>query len=225
MNAELADDRIDRISGHHCCYHKIHRFAFLESVALAVESELPNCRAADPWVRFSPFFPHGGIPVPLATGVVSQSVEGIWQGLKVFETCGIDVSKFEVTNMKGLKRTARKHGRVLGHQAGVDSDELLPYVEARRKIYLPAYAWVLENRLGDLVDELCALSRDKAVVLLDYETNGDVNATSRPLSHAALIKQGDLVNQIDSPRRPKTRKYCLAVDCTTFARLGCAVIR
>ena len=35
-----------------------------------------------PWMKFSPFYPHGGIPVPFSPGYVSESVEGIWQGLK-----------------------------------------------------------------------------------------------------------------------------------------------
>jgi hypothetical protein len=38
----------------------------------------------EPWVRFSPFYPHGEIPVPLSPGHTAASVEGIWQGLKVF---------------------------------------------------------------------------------------------------------------------------------------------
>ena len=38
----------------------------------------------------SPFYPHGGIPIPFSGSVTSQSVEGIWQGLKVFEHEGID---------------------------------------------------------------------------------------------------------------------------------------
>ncbi len=41
-------------------------------------------RGTQPWVSFSPFYPHGNIPVPFSPGVVSASVEGIWQGLKVF---------------------------------------------------------------------------------------------------------------------------------------------
>ena len=52
-------------------------------------------RGEAPWVRFSPFFPLGGIPVPFSPGVESQSVEGIWQGLKVFESCDVDASKLE----------------------------------------------------------------------------------------------------------------------------------
>ncbi|RAY14664.1 hypothetical protein DPM19_12970 [Actinomadura craniellae] len=145
-------------------------------------------RADEPWVRFSPFYPHGGIPVPLSPGVTAQSVEGVWQALKVFATTGVDPSRLEITSMRGLKRTVRKHGEVLGHRAGLAGEALLPYEEARRQIYLPAYRWVLEHRVADLVAELARLAAAGDVVLLDYTTNGDVADLSTPLSHAALIR-------------------------------------
>jgi O-acetyl-ADP-ribose deacetylase (regulator of RNase III) len=34
-------------------------------------------RGDEPWVRFSPFYPHGGIPVPNSPGVFARSVEGL----------------------------------------------------------------------------------------------------------------------------------------------------
>jgi hypothetical protein len=37
-----------------------------------------------PWVRFSPFYPHGNVPVANSPAYTAQSVEGVWQGLKVF---------------------------------------------------------------------------------------------------------------------------------------------
>ncbi len=143
----------------------------------------------EPWVKFSPFYPHGLIPLPFSDGRTAQSVEGIWQGLKVFESTGIDTSKFEITTMKGLKRTVRKYGIVRGHSKGIDSDELLSYFEARLQIYLPSYRWVLENYLQDEVDQLRQLSENKTVLLLDYETNTDIKNLSKPLSHAGLVKQ------------------------------------
>ncbi|MFI6448179.1 DUF6939 family protein [Kitasatospora sp. NPDC050543] len=142
-------------------------------------------RAVEPWVRLSPFYPHGGIPVPLSGGVTSQSVEGIWQALKVFEGVDVDPAKLTVATMKGLKRTVRRFGPVRGHRAGLHGGELLPYETARRRIYLPAYRWVLDNRVADLVERL-RVKRD--VVLLDYTTNGDVGDPATPLSHAALIR-------------------------------------
>ena len=143
----------------------------------------------NPWVKFSPFYPHGTIPVPFSPNIVAQSVEGIWQGLKVFESVGIDTSKFDITTMRGLKRTVRKFGMVKGHAKGVDSNKLLAYGDARYQIYLPIYLWVLENCLRDEIAQLKALSAGQTVLLLDYETNTDIDNLSKPLSHAGLVKQ------------------------------------
>lgn len=145
-------------------------------------------RGREPWVRFSPFYPHGNIPVPFSEGYVSATVEGIWQGLKVFAGSDVDISKFEITKMKGIKRSASVLGNVLGHREGVNGEWLLSYKEARYAIYLPTYRWVLEHCLQKEVDELKQISVEQTVVLLDYETNADVNNIARPLSHAALIK-------------------------------------
>jgi hypothetical protein len=146
-------------------------------------------RGEQPWVRFSPFYPHGDIPVPFSAGWTSASVEGIWQGLKVFEHADIETGKFRITSMKSLKRSARVYGAVRGHRKGVEGQELLAYVPARRLLYLPTYHWVLEHCLQDQLAELSQLAQDKTVILLDYETNEDIDAVSKPLSHAGLIKR------------------------------------
>jgi hypothetical protein len=140
-----------------------------------------------PWVRLSPFYPHGGIPVPFTPGVTGESVEGIWQALKVFDDADVDAAKLRATTMKGLKRTVRRFGAVRGHRAGLEGTDLLAYEEARRRVYLPAYRWVLENRAAAEVAELRSLAAGQEVVLLDYTTNGDVTDLSTPLSHAALV--------------------------------------
>ena len=144
-------------------------------------------KAQDEFVKFSPFYPIGGIPVPF-TDDVAVSVEGIWQGLKVFEDYDIDTGMFSKRDMKNLKRTKRKFGHCLGHRKGVHGEELLGYIEARKMIYLPCYKWVLENKLQKLVTAVRVISKNKPVVLLDYNTNADVNNPKRPLSHASLIK-------------------------------------
>ena len=138
-------------------------------------------------MRFSPLYPHGGIPVPFTPGVTAMSVEGIWQALKVFESADVDLRKLEVADMKNLKRTTRRFGRVLGHRAGVHGTQLLSYVEARRTIYLPSYRWVLEHRVADLVRRLDVEATSASVVLLDYTDNADLDNESSPLSHAGLI--------------------------------------
>ncbi len=146
-------------------------------------------RGAQPWIRCSPFYPHGNIPVPFSPGQVSASVEGIWQGLKVFASADIDPSRFAVTSMKNLKRSVRTYGPVLGHRRGVDGEDLLSYAEARRLIYLPSYRWVLEHCLQDVLAQLRAYAEQQTVILLDYETNCDLQNLSHPLSHAGLVKR------------------------------------
>lgn len=144
--------------------------------------------AKDGLVKLSPFYPHGGIPIPFSEGMTAECVEGIWQGLKVFENEGIDMAMFTNNSMKNLKRTVRKHGRVLGHQKGVDSKQILDYVTAKHQIYIPAYKWVLENKVSHIIERIRNASKDKTIVLLDYNTCCDVDSPLKPLSHAYLIK-------------------------------------
>lgn len=138
----------------------------------------------------SPFYPHGNIPIPFSPGYTAMSVEGIWQGLKVFKSCGIDMSSFQNDTMTGLKRTVRKFGKPLGHQKGIESTELLGYYDARMLIYLPSYKWVLENvsDVANIIEQIKQRSKTKSIVLLDYNTNIDVKDTSSPISHAGLLK-------------------------------------
>ena len=41
--------------------------------------------------ELSRFFPHHDIPVPFTDGYTATCVEAIWQGLKFFESCDVDV--------------------------------------------------------------------------------------------------------------------------------------
>ena len=139
------------------------------------------------FVRLSPFFPIGGIPVPFSSEEEAETVEGIWQALKVFEKEGVDVEKLYNRRMTGLKRTETKLGKCLGHQKGLQSEELLDYIDARKEIYVPAYNWMLEHRCWNLVLRIKEMCVEGVVVLLDYNTNPDIENASKPLSHASLI--------------------------------------
>lgn len=146
-------------------------------------------KATEGYQRLSPFYPHGAIPVPMSEGYTACCVEAIWQGLKVFESTDIDVSLFRNTTMKNIKRTVRKYGRPLGHRAGVGSDRLLGYIEARKVIYIPAYRWMLEHYCMDLIEQLRnAHQQGRTVLLLDYDTNADVENAKKALSHASLVR-------------------------------------
>jgi len=144
--------------------------------------------AKDGLVKLSPFYPHYGIPVPFSEGYTATCVEAIWQGLKVFEGCDVDVEMFKNDTMKNIKRTVRRFGRPLGHRKGVNGTELLSYIEARKQIYIPTYKWVLENKVANIIERLKEASKTKTIVLLDYDTNADVENAKKPLSHASLIK-------------------------------------
>lgn len=157
--------------------------------------------------KLSPFYPHGGIPVPFSEGYTATCVEAIWQGLKVFEGCDVDTSLFQNDTMKGLKRTVRRFGKPLGHRKGVHGNELLGYIEARKQIYIPTYKWVLENKVADIIDRLREASKTKTIVLLDYDTNADVENARKPLSHASLIKAyADGIYPYGDKTESKTKK-------------------
>lgn len=145
-------------------------------------------QAKDGLVRLSPFYPHGDIPVPFSEGYTAACVEGVWQGLKVFEDEDIDISMFSNNTMKNIKRTVRKHGRVLGHRKGVLGTEILGYMEAKHQIYIPTYRWMLEHKAMDIIERLRKASETKTIVLLDYNTCCDVDDEAKPLSHAYLVK-------------------------------------
>ena len=154
------------------------------------DAEIFDVTSKGEYKRLSPFYPHGGIPVPFSGTVTSASVEGIWQGLKVFESEGIDFRCFSNRTMKDLKRTVRTHGHCLGHQKGLGSRQLLGYIEARKEIYVPSYYWMLEHKCQREIQHFIDLLRaGKTIVLLDYDTNGDIEDPSKPLSHASLIKR------------------------------------
>lgn len=165
-----------------CSEEKIRK-EYPDSVIVDVTSH-----AKDSMIRLSPFYPHGGIPVPFSPGWTAMSVESIWQGLKVFETAGVDTALFRNNTMKDLKRTVRKYGKPKGHRKGVGGSELLEYIQARKLIYVPTYKWMMEHKAKAQVEKLRELAKTRTVVLLDYDTNPDVEDWRSPLSHASLIK-------------------------------------
>jgi hypothetical protein len=139
----------------------------------------------------SPFYPHGNIPIPGdSKGMTACSVEGIWQGLKVFENAGIDRNSFKNDTMVGIKRTVRKFGRPLGHQYGVYSKELLSYVDAKRLIYAVAYKYVLDNvpEVKAILEKIRKQAELTDIVLLDYNINPGNRDAAKPLSHAEFVK-------------------------------------
>lgn len=133
-----------------------------------------------PWFLFSPLFAHGGIPVPGMPGAVSDSVEGIWQGLKVIR------GKTALHLLEG--RGQKRGGKPAGH---LYNGRLIGLVEARQKIYRPAYEWMLVHKIDSAVIEGLV---EKALAgevqhFHDMGDNGDINNTQEAWAHASLVVQ------------------------------------
>ena len=134
--------------------------------------------AEHPFCTLSPMWPHGGIPVPGMPGTTSDSVEGIWQGLKVIR--GKTAPRYFTG--PGQKRG----GKPSGHQYG---DALLKIAEAREKIYRVAYEWMLEHRADrGLIDGFVEEARRGVTQYFhDVSDNGNISNPDEGWAHAAVL--------------------------------------
>lgn len=134
-----------------------------------------------PYRTLSPFYVHSGIPVPGMPGQTSDTVEGIWQGLKVIR------GEFapRLFHGSGRKRGGKKPS---GHRYG---EKILGIVEARYRIYRPAYDWVLENRIDPALIRRFVDTALGGTPQYFHDTgdNGDINDPNAPLAHASLLAQ------------------------------------
>ncbi len=138
-----------------------------------------SSRAPIPYRYLSPFYPHGNIPIPGMKGKVADSVEGIWQGLKVIGG-KLDLSYFIG---RGKKR------RVKGVQGHLYGDRSLDYRSARKLIYIPSYRRMVYNAplAREIALELLNEGLGVEVHLHDVDTNADVEDLRKPLAHASIL--------------------------------------
>jgi hypothetical protein len=113
--------------------------------------------------------------------LVSDTVEGIWQGLKVIR--GKIAPRF--FRGKGQKRGGKKPS---GHQYG---SRLLGLVEARERIYRPAYEWVLANRIDpELIEGFVRRALEgEQQFFHDLGDNSDSHNTKATWAHSACLVQ------------------------------------
>jgi hypothetical protein len=132
-----------------------------------------------PYDKLSPFTYSRNfkIPVPGVKDRFSQSVEGIWQGLKIIDDV-TDESLFD-------KKPEKRKGNVTGHKFG---DEILDLKNARVNIYFPSYFFYLDNYAPkDALDNLLNEERrGKKVIVYDVNDTADVGS-SQPLAHASVL--------------------------------------
>lgn len=152
-----------------------------------------------PYNSFSPFAHNANyqIPVPGQEHIRADSVEGIWQGLKIIN------GQTNPSLFKG--RPCKCKGKPEGHQFGND---ILGYKEARREIYVPAYVYhAVNNALPEAWPDLECRLQGGDVELHDVETNGSITDLTRPLAHSAILVHllnviKDAPIQITSARQP-----------------------
>lgn len=162
---------------------------------------------SDVWGQFAPSHPHGGIPVPGWGGALrANSVEGVWQALKVFETEGFDPTLFHTTRRHAIQRNSNAaRGSFLGHLWGAPAADtstqahkrrstteqeeeeeeeeggklqvLLNAQDAHREIYVPAYEFVLRERMGHTVTLLMGLLLEgQRLALVDNDVHAHAPA-------------------------------------------------
>ncbi len=167
---------------------KRRNFASCVFVPFRLRDQLPteatvydvSSYADHPFCTLSPFWPHGGIPVPGMIRTTSDSVEGIWQGLKLID------GKIAPRYFSGQGH--KRGGKPRGHQFG---DKLLKIVEAREKIYRISYEWMLDHKAdSELIDRF--LSQAFAGVpqyFHDVSNNGNIGDPDEGWAHAAVLVQ------------------------------------
>lgn len=141
----------------------------------------------------SPMYPHGDLPVPYSERTLTaNSLEAIWQGLKVFEHEGarLDAVALSKSGDKNIKRpSTAKRGRVLGHQQGLYTDRpLLSLIDARSFIYAPLYRWQLQYHCKDALAHLNKALAQSDIVLLEAGNESDICDVFVPMVHSALLR-------------------------------------
>lgn len=122
----------------------------------------------DDWKALHPAYPYGNIPIPFFEDQKAISVEGVWEALKLFETCGVDDAKFYVTDMQNIRRTEEYYGNYLGHRVG---STILSYEEAYESIYKNLYRKVLETSAKDTFQELKKINETSPIIIVDDTEN------------------------------------------------------
>lgn len=146
----------------------------------------------------SPFAHHKSckIPVPGQEQTRADSVEGIWQGLKLFHGM-TDESQF---SGRAQKRKGFPDAFLFG-------DEQIGYIEARHKIYQPAYIYhLINNALPIVANDLETRLQKGDVLMHDVEKNQDIDNPQKSYSHAALaVETINLMRKLELPLKKPTR--------------------
>lgn len=122
--------------------------------------------------RLSPYYPHGGIPIPNSPDLYVNSINEVWRIL-----CTKNNGEFFSSDNTKIR-----------FRKGVNINEFWTYTEARWKILIPLYCWMLENKAFEIVEYLRKQSSLATIVIIDRTLNSNINNLDEPLSCAFLLK-------------------------------------
>ena len=158
--------------------------------ALLVDTALAAPASMRRFVTMNPFHydPRWRIPVPGLPGTSASSMESIWQALKLVDGR---------TDLRMLDSPPTKRPPESQRGAGFDyPSTTLAYrstqvglVEARYRIYLPAYLHILEALVPQepLQEIRDALRAGRDVVFYDWDDNFDIEDPRSSFSHSAVL--------------------------------------
>lgn len=155
--------------------------------AVMIQRKYPNALVKDMSEKhiLSPFYPHEGIRVPFTDGYTGVSVAAIWNSLMVFEDTDVDM---ELRNIR-IHALGRKHtGKLIGIRQGYFNNYTMDITEARKKILIPMYRWMLEQKVFPIVQQLRKIAKQRNIILLDDSVNSDIGNVNQPLSQSWLLK-------------------------------------
>ena len=143
-------------------------------------------KVLNPYGMLNPFYPHGKIQVPFTDGYTGVSISAIWNSLKVFEDADVDVNLRNCEDIHMLRR--ENLGRLIGFRQGSYNNYIMDVEEARRKILIPMFRWMLEQKTYCIIEYLREIAQQQDIVILDDSINCELTIINQPLSYAWLIK-------------------------------------
>lgn len=139
--------------------------------------------------RFNPYYPYRDIPVPNSGGLVAESVGSVWHGLKVFEKRDICEELICNYSFDHERLNGHNHGDYLGHRYGIHGLGLLNISDARRRILVPTYRWVLDYKVQDAITEIREANKNHDIIFIVNQVEcSEIRDYMHPISHVSLIK-------------------------------------
>ena len=137
-----------------------------------------------PFCMLSFDYQHGRIPVPGLDGMFSESVTGVLEGLRLVSRRGLPGKvDFGYFVGPGRERPVKSGYWATGYSY---RGRCVDLAEARRRILIPAYLWVLSHKAGAALSKVRKRADQHDVWLWDGYPSCEINAPER-LSAAATL--------------------------------------